>query len=128
MSHTIYKQIGRELALASKAVGQAMGTTVNFSHRGGGELVLSVVVRDEELGVIQEPGEIREEQTILIDIPAEELFKAVDVEDDRDPITAGDRIEWDGRRYYVADPIAKVSNGFIYRVRATRVRRQASGL
>lgn len=122
------EQIDAARATAKLSVAKAIGTQIQFSHRGG----LAVTLYANPLGqsILKERsggmmGVVTEVRAASFEIPVQTGFARTT--GDTEPITPGDVITWMGRHYDVLDPIEKSKAGFIYTVKCAERKRLASG-
>lgn len=109
--------IGAAEAEATKAEAQAIGDTIDLSHRGATAVTLSVLVVEQGLSQERLGGALREIGILVVRIPAQTDFAVED--STARPITEGDLATWRGRKFFVrsADDIEKMSNGYEYKVK-----------
>ena len=122
-----FTQTGSALARARLAVQQAIGISIVFSHRGGTNYTLAAKVQSSKCELVQEGG-VTTEVRVLTLLIATGQTGFVASTNDVEPIIPGDKITYQGRTWFAADPIGKDKFGTQYLVRFVERKRLASGV
>jgi len=124
---SLYDQIGTAKAAAAKAVADALGETISFSHRGAAAVTLSAQVGPEKIDSVEEGGILTQTRIRTFRVPVQTNFSVTT--DDTEPVAPGDTLTWDSKVYSVmSDGIVKERGDRIYVLTCIQRKRLASGV